>query len=562
MHDLLKFAKSPLFENWDLFFQIIAIILLILMVIVYIYDRFVQRENQLLINFPLIGRMRYFFYLLRDPMRQYFGDETYYDSFEKIDWVNKSAHKKPLMYSFSMEKPYSSNNALFRHANLVLNNDEVTESMSVTFGENRAIPFRTKSLIGRSAMSDGAISPEGTQAFSQGAFYAHFPINTGEGGLTANFLKTHEYCLDGGENRYLSKKEGTWFAKSIYLITKFFFNRFIALNLYRSMVIRNRESETYTFDAKSKIFHRVDWSQPLAYFPQEIPKDVPDIVFQMGSGLYGVKKQDGSFDAERYQKVMKFCQMSEIKMAQGAKQTGGKLLAEKVTDAIAYYRGVTPHEALYSPNRFPYASSIDELFDFVGKLQELSGKPVGIKIVISTKENFQAYAKEIEKRVAEGRAYPDFLTIDGGDGGSATAPREMMTRVGLPIRMALDIVMEELRVLGIRDRVKIIASEKVLTPDDALELFAYDVDFINIARGFMISAGCIRARHCSGAGGHECPVGLATMNKAKRSKFLVAKKSQTVANYHDAMIEGIRSLLAIMGKRNVKELSREDLLDS
>jgi len=560
MKDLLNFSKEHIFIHWHLFLDMIMTAILILAIMVYVYDRFVQRDNQLLINFPLVGRMRYFFHLLRDPMRQYFGDETYYDSFEKIDWINKAAYKKALMYSFSMEKPYSGKGFLFRHANLVLNPEEVTETMSVTFGENRKYPFVTSSVIGRSAMSDGAISPEGTQAFSQGAYYAGFPINTGEGGLTSNFLKTHEYALDGGETRYLEKKEGTWFAKSIYHVTKFFFNKAIAVRLYRSMVIRNKQKETYVFDAESKIFHRIDWSQPLAHFPKEVIKDIPDITFQMGSGLYGVKGKDGKFDEERYQKVMKFCKMTEIKMAQGAKQTGGKLLAGKVTDAIAYYRGVEPHKALYSPNRFPYASSISELFDFVGRLQELSEKPVGVKIVISTTENFQEYAQALKLCIDEGRAYPDFLTIDGGDGGSATAPREMMTRVGLPIRMALRIVMDELNALGIRDKIKIIASEKVLTPDDAIELFSYDADFLNIARGFMISAGCIRARVCSGAGGHACPVGLATMDEGRRSKFLVAKKSKTVANYHNALIEGIRSLLAIMGKKTIKELSLDDLL--
>jgi len=444
MKDLLNFSKEHIFIHWHLFFEVIMTAIVILAIMVYVYDRFVQRENQLLINYPLVGRMRYFFHLLRDPMRQYFGDETYYDSFEKIDWINKAAYKKALMYSFSMEKPYSGKGFLFRHANLVLNPEEVTENMSVTFGENRKYPFVTSSVIGRSAMSDGAISPEGTQAFAQGAFYANFPINTGEGGLTSNFLKTHEYALDGRENRYLEKKEGTWFAKIIYTLTKFFFNKAIAVNLYRSMVIRNTERETYIFDADTKIFHRVDWSKPLEYFPKEPLKDIPDITFQMGSGLYGVKDEDGNFDEERYQKVMKFCKMTEIKMAQGAKQTGGKLLAEKVTDAIAYYRGVEPHKSLYSPNRFPYASSISELFDFVGNLQELSEKPVGVKIVISTLENFKEYAYEIKTRIDDGRAYPDFLTIDGGDGGSATAPREMMTRVGLPIRMSLKIVMDEL----------------------------------------------------------------------------------------------------------------------
>lgn len=561
MEELLRFSHTVLSHDWSDFLKIVVIIVMILLLNIFIYDRFVQRTNQLLINYPLIGRMRYLFYLLRDPMRQYFGDETYYDAYEKIDWVNNAAHNKSLMYSFSTEKPYSEKRSLFRNANLVLNNDEVEQTFSVTFGERHKYPFVTKSVLGRSAMSDGAISPEGTQAFAQGAYYGEFPINTGEGGLTSNFLKTHQYSNDPHQNRYLSSKEGTFFAKTIYSITKLFFNRYIALNLYRSMVIRNKEAETYTFDASKKIFYRINWDEPLDAFPKVPLSDIPDITFQMGSGLYGVKDKEGNFDALRYQKVMRFCKMTEIKIAQGAKQTGGKLLAEKVTEAIAYYRGVEAHKPLISPNRFPYANTIDELFDYIGTLQELSEKPVGVKIVISTLENFQAYSQTLKRRIEQGDAYPDFLTIDGGDGGSATAPREMMTRIGLPIRMALTVVIDELNRLEIREHIKIIASEKVLTPDDAVELFAYDADFINIARGFMISAGCIRARHCSGAGGQHCPIGLATMDKAKRSKFLVNKKSHTIANYHNALVEGIQSLLAIMGKKHLKELNKKDLIN-
>ncbi len=560
MEELLDFSQNVINYHWSNFFKIIAIIILFILVNIFIYDRFIQRKNQVLINYPLIGRMRYFFYLLRDPMRQYFGDETYYDSFEKLDWINRSAQKESLMYSFSLAKPYSRDRTLFKHANFVLNEDEVNSNFSVTFGERQKKPFITQSIIGRSAMSDGAISPEGTQAFAQGAFYAKFPINTGEGGLTSNFLKTHKCRDDYRENRFLTMKEGTIFAKSIYLITKFFLNRYIAKNLYRSMIIRAKDKDTYIFDENRKIFYRIDWSKPLDYFPKVILDDIPDIIFQIGSGLYGVKDKEGNFDRVRYQKVMRFCKMTEIKIAQGAKQTGGKLLAKKVTESVAYYRGVEPHKPLISPNRFPYASSIEELFDFVGELQELSEKPVGIKIVISTHDNFSLYAKEIKKRVEENRAYPDFLTIDGGDGGSATAPREMMSKIGLPIREALDIVNSELNSLNIRDKIKIIASEKILTPDDAVEILAYGADFLNIARGFMISAGCIRARHCSGATGHDCPVGLATMNRDKRAKFLVNKKSETIANYHNAMIAGIKSLLAIIGKKDINRLSKSDLI--
>jgi len=251
--------------------------------------------------------------------------------------------------------------------------------------------------------------------------------------------------------------------------------------------------------------------------------------------------------------------MTEVKIAQGAKQTGGKLLAAKVSDDIAYYRGVKAHADLISPNRFPYAPNEEALFDFTERLQSLSGKPVGIKIVISDRSHFKRYAEVLAARKNEGKTLPDFLTIDGGDGGSATAPLEMMSRIGLPIRDALQIADTTLHAYGLRSEIRLVAAEKVLTADDVIELLCYGADFVNIARGFMISAGCIRARECSGAGGRNCPVGLATMDEGKRSKFLVMEKSRHIANYHNALIESIRSLLAIMGKHSIDTLSRKDL---
>ena len=166
--------------------------------------------------------------------------------------------------------------------------------------------------------------------------------------------------------------------------------------------------------------------------------------------------------------------------------------------------------------------------------------------------------KAFKSRKEEGKSIADFITIDGGDGGSATAPLEMMSKIGLPIRESLGIVTEVLTNYGLRDEIKIIAAEKVLTPDDVVELLCYGADFINIARGFMISAGCIRARECSGAGGRDCPVGLATMNEIKRSKYLVLEKAKHVANYHNELLHGVRSLMAVMGKSDTSELGMDD----
>jgi glutamate synthase domain-containing protein 2 len=553
------FASLPLFSaDWALLIKVLLVLLVLVLFFIYIYDRFIQRKNQLLINYPLFGRLRYFFYMLRDPMRQYFGDETYYDSFEKLEWVNKVSEGKNPYLSFSPSKPYGNQKTLFKHANFVKEVHEVQHNFSIIFGVHRKIPFESRSIIGRSAMSDGSISPEGTRAFARGAYNGHFPINTGEGGLTSNFLATLNVedceCSD-----FLEIKKGTWFAKGIYKLMRPLSNREVSQRVYRKMVLRQKDKNTFIFDNKKLLYFRINWHKPLDIFPSTVPLSIPNIIFQMGSGLYGVRDKKGNFDEVRYQKVMRFCSMTEVKLAQGAKQTGGKLLATKVSDDIAYYRGIPAHQDLISPNRFPYATDMGTFFDFIERLQNLSSKPVGFKIVISSKENFEAYVKALVLRKKEGKNLPDFITIDGGDGGSGTAPLEMMSKIGLPIREALIIVNDVLKEYALKEDIKIIASEKVLTPDDVVELLCHGADFINIARGFMISAGCIRARECSGAGGRDCPVGLATMNESKRSKFLVIEKSKHIAFYHHSLLQGVRSLLAVLGKTHVNELSMDDL---
>jgi glutamate synthase domain-containing protein 2 len=559
MNNEKVFANFPLLAaDWGVLIKVLLVVVFLVLFAMFIYDRFIQRKNQLLINYPLIGRMRYLFYALRGPMRQYFGDETFYDSFEKLEWVNKVARDKNPYLSFSPTKPYGNQKTLFKHANFVKEVDEVQEVFSVTFGEKREIPYVSRSIIGRSAMSDGAISPEGTRAFSIGAFKGAFPINTGEGGLTSNFLATLNVedcnCTD-----YLEIKQGTWFAKGIYKLLRLTTNKEVSQRVYRKMVVRQKDRGSFIFDNIKLLYFRINWDKSIEYFPESVPKSIPDIIFQMGSGLYGVRHHDGTFDRERYQKVMRFAKMTEVKLAQGAKQTGGKLLAAKVSDDIAYYRGIPAHKDLISPNRFPYATDMERFFDFISELQELSEKPVGFKIVISTKEDFETYAKALKRRKEAGLSIADFITIDGGDGGSATAPLEMMSKIGLPIREALEIVISVLNEYDLRDDIKIIAAEKVLTPDDVIEMLCHGADFINIARGFMISAGCIRARECSGAGGRHCPVGLATMDESKRSKYLVLQKAKHVANYHHELLHGVRSLMAVMGKTHVSEFSMKDL---
>lgn len=540
--------------DWEIFWIVFSVIF----VAWYIHDKYVQREHQLLVNYPIIGRLRFLLEEVREPFRQYFGDEKFYESKDKLDWVYKASKDLPNYASFSPSQPLPQPKFMIKHSNRVLNDDEVSDNFEVIFGENREKPYVCKTIIARSAMSDGSISPEGTRAFVRGAYMGHFPINSGEGGVTSNFFTTHENYKE----EYMTIVHGNSFQKAIKKFFDIFFNSAVSMRVYRKLVFGNNpEAETYMLDVKNRVFYRPNWDAPLEAFPKEVPEDMPDIIFQISSGLYGARDKTGKFDPLRYQKVMKFCQMTEIKLAQGAKQTGGKLAAAKVTSAIAYYRNVEAHKDVFSPNRFPFANSIEELFDFIGELQKISQKPVGIKIVISSKDNIEPYAKEIKRRIDLGMtsSYPDYIALDSGSGGSATAPLETMERVGLSTLDAVYLVDKVLKDYDIRDKIKISASGKVLTPDDMLIVLALGADFIQIARGFMMSAGCIRARYCSGTTGHQCPVGLATQDKSKRQKYFVHKQASKVKNYYKNLLKSLKGLLAIMGLKSVNELKKEQL---
>ncbi len=540
----------------ELVLEIILGLIIFIVINIIIYDKYIQRKHQLLINYPLIGRLRYFFEALREPFRQYFGDEKFYESKDKVDWVYKAANDLSGYASFSPTQPQDNPKFLMKHSNSPLNDDEVNQDFSVTFGEDKEIPYVSKSIIARSAMSDGAISPEGTRAFTKASYIGKFPINTGEGSLTTNFFFTHRDHHDA----YMDRIQIEGFNRTIFKVIQFFTNHFMAIKYFRKQLLNPKEADTYIYDSDSFEFFRPNWNAPIENFPKKVPEDMPDIIFQMSSGLYGVRDNEGKFDPVRYQKTMAFCKMTEIKLAQGAKQTGGKLAAEKVSESVAYYRNIPANKAVISPNRFPYASDVNELFDFVAQLQELSKKPVGIKIVISSREGIEEFATEMQRRNENNiPGIPDFISIDGGDGGSATAPLFLMDRVGFHVNDAVHIADNVLKEHGVRDKVKIIAASKILTPDDIAVVMALGADYIYLARGFMMSAGCIRARMCSGHGSHQCPVGLATQDKKLRTAYLVHKHANKTVQYHKNLLAGVRTILAVMGIKDVKDLDKEHI---
>jgi len=542
---------------WNLFldfFEFFIIAGFIGLFFLYIYDKYVQRQHSLLINYPIIGRGRYLLEMLREPMRQYFAEETFYDSKDKVDWVYKAAKDLPNYQSFSVTQPFSGSRFIIKHATNVLNEDEVSDDTSVVFGKNREIPFVSETPIIRSAMSDGALSPEAVRAFSIAGASSGLTVNTGEGSLTSNHLFTHK--PESENAKYLEIVKSTPFSELAFKIADTLFNRAIALKWYRTILLNKKTQNTYIYDTASHVLFRVKWSASLEDFPAEVPNDIPNTIFQMSSGLYGVRDENGKFDELRYQKVMKFCRMTEIKIAQGAKQTGGKLAGTKVNADIAYYRGVEEGKNLFSPNRFPFADSTTHLLDFVERLQKLSKKPVGFKIVISDANAVEEIAIELAQRKSDGKTLPDFITVDSGEGGSATAPLELMESVGLTTNNALYVLDTILAKHGVREDIKIIASGKILTPDDAIITLAMGADAIGIARGFMMSGGCIRAKMCSGFGSHVCPVGMATQDPKKRASYLVVKQGTKIGQYHTNLIKSMKVVLAVMGVKKMSELNK------
>jgi len=542
------------FINFIEFFIFAAVLGLFFL---FIYDRFIQRKHSLLINYPVIGRGRYLLEMLREPMRQYFAEETFYDSKDKVDWVYKAAKDLPNYQSFSVTQPFSGSRFVIKHATNVLNEDEVHEDTSVVFGENREIPFVSETPIVRSAMSDGALSPEAVRAFSIAGANSGLTVNTGEGSLTSNHLFTHKPDLNNA--KYLEIVKSTPLADFAFSVGDKLFNRAIALKWYRTILLNKKTQNTYIYDTPSHVLFRVKWSANIEDFPAEVPKDIPNMIFQMSSGLYGVRDDMGKFDELRYQKVMKFCRMTEIKIAQGAKQTGGKLAGNKVNADIAYYRGVPEGKNLFSPNRFPFADTTTHLLEFVNRLQKLSKKPVGFKIVISDANAVEEMVSEMAKRKEDGKALPDFISVDSGEGGSATAPLELMESVGLTTNNALYLLDTMLKKYEIRQEVKIIASGKILTPDDAIITLCMGADAIGIARGFMMSGGCIRAKMCSGFGSHVCPVGMATQDEKKRASYLVVKQGLEIGNYHKNLIKSMKVVLAVMGIKDMNSLNKSML---
>jgi len=280
-----------------------------------------------------------------------------------------------------------------------------------------------------------------------------------------------------------------------------------------------------------------------------------DIVFQIGTAKYGVRNAEGGLDDQRLRDMaeIKSVRMFELKLSQGAKPgKGGILPAEKVTKEVAGIRGITPGKASISPNRHPEFDDVDGLLDMIAHIREVTGKPVGIKSVIGAYGWIEELCEAVTRRGIE--SAPDFFTVDSGDGGTGAAPMALMDNVGLTIRESLPMVVDILERHGLRGRIRVIASGKLLIPGSAAWALAAGADFIQCGRGFMFSLGCIQAMKCHR---NTCPTGVTTHNKRLQRGLVVKNKADRVAEYANTVRQHVEMIAHACGVAEPRLLRRK-----
>lgn len=279
-----------------------------------------------------------------------------------------------------------------------------------------------------------------------------------------------------------------------------------------------------------------------------------DIVFQIGTAKFGVRKKEGGFDTEKLKEVAAHpeVKMFEIKLSQGAKPgKGGILPGAKVNKEIAEIRGLEIGKDAISPNRHPEINSVDDLLDMIDFVRSTTGKPVGFKAVVGAISFFENLFDAINMRGIE--SAPDFITIDSSDGGTGAAPMSLIDNMGLPLKESLPIVVDKLIEYDLRDRIKVCASGKLITPAEATWAFCAGADFVNSARGFMFALGCIQSLQCNK---NTCPTGITTHNKKLQYGLNPEDKAVRVMQYAINMQKEIGILAHACGVSAPRQLKR------
>ena len=282
-----------------------------------------------------------------------------------------------------------------------------------------------------------------------------------------------------------------------------------------------------------------------------------DLIWEVASGYFGCRNDDGSFSAEKFATNAREPQvkMIELKLSQGAKPGhGGMLPGVKVTVEIANARGVPVGLDCLSPASHSAFATPVEMLRFIARLRELSGgKPTGFKLCIGHPWEWCAMVKAM----LETGITPDFIVVDGGEGGTGAAPLEFTDHVGVPLQEGLRLVHNTLRCAGLRDRIKIGCAGKVVSAFDIARLMALGTDWCNSARGFMFALGCLQAQTCHTG---QCPTGVTTQDPVRQKALVVGDKAQRVFNFHQQTLHALKELVQAAGLQHPSEITAEHIV--
>lgn len=280
-----------------------------------------------------------------------------------------------------------------------------------------------------------------------------------------------------------------------------------------------------------------------------------DLVWQIGTGYFGCRNELGDFSVEMFKHTVSNRQikMVEIKLSQGAKPGhGGILPASKNTPEIAAIRGVVPGVDIISPSMHTAFSNADEMLIFISKLKKIAERPVGIKLCLGDRLEFLLLCKAM----VEQKIYPDFITIDGGEGGTGAAPLEYSNSIGSPLDTGLSFIHDALIEFNIRQHIKLIASGKIMSGFQIVRAIALGADICTSARGMMMSMGCIQALQCHK---NTCPTGIATQDPSLRHGLVASHKFRRVFNYHKNTVHATMDIISSMGLTHTSEITRHKL---
>ncbi|GAA3713416.1 FMN-binding glutamate synthase family protein [Salinicoccus jeotgali] len=473
-----------------------------------------QTQHSILRNYPVLGKMRYILEMIGPEMRQYFYNNDSEDrpfNRNEFVFVNKAAKYKDRMIGFGSDRDFEKPGLYLVNKMFPLQHSELKIDQSRKV-ETKLYQITQEGLISRDEhRHDEKIDPyllsdEDAIVIGRNTVAEPFRVKglIGQSAMSFGSLGSHAItALSKG----LGMAGGTW--------------------------MNTGEGSVSPYHEKGDV----------------------DLIMQISSGLFGVRTKNGEFSWEEFrnkagkEKVKAF----ELKLAQGAKPRGGHVAANKVTEEIAEIRNLHPWQTVDSPNRFENIRNTGELLDFLSEMREVGGKPVGIKLSVGN----EAEVEDMVKVMKEKDIIPDFITIDGGNGGSGATYYELAASVGLPTFAALPYMDQLLEKYGLRERTLIIASGQLVTPDKVAMALAMGADLVNIARGFMMSTGCIRTHKCHT---NTCPVGVATTDPKLEQALDIEEKKYRVCNYLISLREGLFDLAAIAGIDSPTKFTKEHLI--